>query len=245
MLTLKDITLVKKNITILDHLNLEIHNGEIHSLLGVNGTGKSTLAYVIMGLPEYQPQGGQIWWNHRNITRAGITERAKLGITLTWQEPARFEGLTVVEYLRIGQRGRENPPKIADCLEMVGLDPRQYLRRTVDETLSGGERKRIELAAVLAMQPRLAILDEPDSGIDALSIENIIAVIRTLQKQGATVLLITHHENVAAMGDRASTICGGKILKTGTPDEITLFFREHCKECSHVNRPTTTEFAGI
>jgi len=107
----------------------------------------------------------------------------------------------------------------------------------VDTTLSGGERKRIELAAVLMMQPCLAILDEPDSGIDALSIDYIKQVIRMLVNKDSSVLLITHQEEVAAMADRASSLCGGKILKTGSPEEVTRFFRNHCQECPHVNQP--------
>jgi Fe-S cluster assembly ATP-binding protein len=91
------------------------------------------------------------------------------------------------------------------------------------------------------MSPRLAILDEPDSGIDALSIENIVDVIRTLSRNGTAVLLITHHEEVAEAADRASSLCGGTILKTGEPASIARFFRNHCQECPHVNEPLEQE----
>ena len=122
-------------------------------------------------------------------------------------------------------------------MEQVGLEPSAYLDRAVDATLSGGERKRVELAAVLAMQPRLAILDEPDSGIDALSLDFIKGVIRTLVREGASILLITHHEEVAAMADRASVLCAGMVLKTGQPEEAARLFRNHCQPCGHVNQP--------
>jgi len=242
MLRLTDIELVLAGRPILHHLNLQVREAEIHSILGANGTGKSSLAYVVMGLSGYQPAAGRIMFRGEDITDLSIAERARRGITLAWQEPARFEGLTVAEYLEIGRRqagdGNMSP---AECLRKVGLAPEKYLSRAVDATLSGGERRRVELASVLVMQPRLAILDEPDSGIDPLSIDKIVDVIRTLSRSGSAVLLITHHEEVAAVADRASSLCGGTILKTGDPAAIARFYRNHCQECPHVNRPVLEE----
>ena len=241
MLILKDVTLQKGKRKILDRLNLTIKSGEIHSILGMNGTGKTTLAYAIMGLPDYQIQSGQILFDDQDITKLSITERARLGITLAWQEPARFEGITVHEYLRLAQEHQDEKIMPSECLKKVGLDVKQYLLRDVDQTLSGGERKRIELAAILAQRPKLAILDEPDSGIDALSIDQIKDVILTLAANGASVMLITHHEQMAAMADRSSALCAGRILKTGLPEEVTRFFRNHCQPCQHVNKPAIEE----
>ncbi|GAK56674.1 ABC transporter, ATP-binding protein [Candidatus Vecturithrix granuli] len=237
MLELQHIAVQKNGTPILMQVDLRIAAQEIHSILGRNGTGKTTLAYSLMGLPDYALNAGDILWEGRSITNLSVAERAKLGITLAWQEPARFEGLSVAEYLHLGQQGKKAAFSPAQCLDQVGLDPTAYLARTVDATLSGGERKRIELAAVLAMQPRLAILDEPDSGIDALSLDFIKGVIRTLVREGASILLITHHEEVAAMADRASVLCAGRILKTGLPEEATRLFRNHCQPCRHVNEP--------
>ncbi len=237
-LQLMKLDLVLGGKQILHDLNLELYRGEIHSVLGANGTGKSTLSAVIMGLNGYRPNGGRIIFDGEDITALSIHERARRGITLAWQEPGRFEGLSVGEYLKISQRyagdGFLSP---RECLLKVGLAPEKYLARKVDTTLSGGERKRIELASVLAMKPKLAILDEPESGIDALSIDHIVDVIRTFSRTGSTVLLITHHEEVAAIADRASSLCGGAILKTGDPQLIAKFFRNHCEECPHVNQP--------
>jgi len=230
MLEIKDLTIQKE-------INLNCNRGEIHSLLGRNGTGKSTLAYAIMGLPEYRLLSGKIEWRGKDITKKPVSERAKMGITLLWQEPVRFEGLTVREYLGLSKRMNKSSLSIEECLQQVGLEPKSYLDRQLDATLSGGERKRVELAAILAMQPKLAILDEPDSGIDALSIDFIKKVIRILVKQGSTILLITHREEVANMANRTSVLCGGQLLKTGTPEEITSFFRNHCQPCMHVNEP--------
>ena len=187
-----------------------------------------------MGLSGFSPTSGKIVFQGEDITALSISGRAKRGITLAWQEPARFEGLTVKEYMELGQRGSPGgglPP--AECLDMVGLPPERYLQRTVDATLSGGERKRVELASVLSMGPRLSILDEPDSGIDALSLKLILDAVRILAKNGASVLLITHQNEIAASADRASSLCGGTILRTGEPAAIGRFFRNHCLECPH------------
>ncbi len=242
MLQVANLELVLNGKRILHDVNLQISEAEIRSILGVNGTGKSTLAAVIMGLGGYTPTSGRIMFRGEDITNLSIYGRAHRGITLAWQEPARFEGLTVAEYLEIGHRVSGNGfLSVKDCLAKVGLQPEKYMARAVDGTLSGGERRRIELASVLAMKPRLVMLDEPDSGIDALSMDNIVDVIRTLAKAGTAVLLITHHEEVAAIADRASSLCGGTILKTGEPPAIARFFRNHCQECPHPNEPVPEE----
>jgi len=241
VLQLKDVGLVLNGKVILHDLNLETRHGEIHSILGTNGTGKSTLASVILGLSGYRDIRGKIIFNGEDITGFPVSERARRGITMAWQEPARFEGLSVAEYLSLGQRSADDTLSPRECLMKVGLAPGNYLTRAVDSTLSGGERKRIELASVLAMRPKLAILDEPDSGIDALSIDYVVEVIRTFSRNGTTVLLITHHEEVAEIADRASSLCGGTVLKTGDPIAVARFFRNHCQECQHVNVPMKEE----
>jgi Fe-S cluster assembly ATP-binding protein len=238
MLQLKNICLNLNGRQILRNLNLETRKGEIHSILGANGTGKSTLASVILGLSGYRDIEGKIVLDGKDISQSSVSERARMGITMAWQEPARFEGLSVAEYLSVGQRyAKDDSMSPRECLLKVGLAPASYLTRDVDATLSGGERKRIELASVLAMKPKLAILDEPDSGIDSLSIDYVVDVIKTFSRSGTTVLLITHHEEVAEIADRASSLCGGTILKTGDPVAVARFFRNHCQECEHVNLP--------
>jgi Fe-S cluster assembly ATP-binding protein len=220
---------------ILDQLELTIESGEVHALLGTNGTGKSTLACLIMGCREYIPDEGSIRFAGRRIERLSITERAQLGICMAWQEPVRFEGLSVGEYLTLNR-----PQSDAGwALQMVGLEPGAYLERKVDKSLSGGERKRIELASLLTLQPRLAILDEPDSGIDMLSTQGIIDVIAAFRNRGTAVLLITHREEISLIADRASQICGGRIVSSGLPAEVTNRFQgRRCllcdgRECTH------------
>ncbi|MBN1347785.1 ABC transporter ATP-binding protein [candidate division KSB1 bacterium] len=233
MLTLNHIRYEINSVPILKDINLHIKRGEIHAILGQNGTGKTTLGSILMGLGGYAPITGKILLNGKDITNLSITERAQRGITLGWQRPVSFEGVTVENYMQLSARKSQIDYK--DALEKVGLDPNRYLYRTLDNKLSGGERKRIELAAILAMNPKIAILDEPDSGIDVISLERIANVIRQIHKAGSTVILITHREEIANIASRASSLCAGIILKTGEPGDIISFYRNHCKECDHVN----------
>jgi Fe-S cluster assembly ATP-binding protein len=114
----------------------------------------------------------------------------------------------------------------------VGLSPDTYGNRFVDKSLSGGERKRIELAAVLAMKPRFAILDEPTAGIDMLSVQDMMNVIRSFKEDGASVLLITHQETIALMADQASQLCGGRIIATGNPKDVAEQYKKgSCVRC--------------
>ena len=229
LLTINKLDFEVQGRKILDGLDLALTGGEIHALLGANGTGKTTLAYLIMGCAGYAPTSGEIRFQGEPINKLPLHERARLGITMTWQEPARFEGLRVADYLSL-RKGVASDP--AECLRRVGLQPELYLERAVDKTLSGGERKRIELASVLALQPTLAILDEPASGIDMLSIQEIVDLIQALQASGAALLLITHRQEIARVADRASYLCGGRIVATGEPDAIAeQFLARRCVVC--------------
>ena len=214
---------------ILDRLDLAVQPGEIHALLGANGSGKTTLAYVLMGCEGYAPSEGRVLFNGTDLLPLKMHERARLGLTLAWQEPARFEGVTVREYLNLGKPDCDPEP----ALRQVGLDPERYLNRRVDKALSGGERHRIELASVLSMKPKLAILDEPSAGIDMLSINHIIGIIRAVKAAGGSVLLITHQEEVALIADRASQLCAGRIIFSGSPREAVDHFRGRtCVRCN-------------
>lgn len=228
LLEIQALTFEADHHPILDRLDLSVQEGEIHALLGSNGSGKTTLAYVLMGCEGYAPSAGRILFNGADLVLLKMHERAKLGLTLAWQEPARFEGVTVREYLTLGAPGRD-PERV---LAQVGLDPERYLNRRVDKSLSGGERHRIELASVLSMKPKLAILDEPSAGIDMLSITHIIDIIRALKAGGGSVLLITHQEEVALIADRASQLCAGRIIFSGSPREAVDHFRRRtCIRC--------------
>jgi Fe-S cluster assembly ATP-binding protein len=234
LLEVKDVTFSAgkgERAPILAGLSLAIEPAEVHALLGTNGTGKSTLAYLVMGCEGYFPTSGDIFLDKTRVNDLLIHERARLGVTMAWQEPVRFEGITVQDYLNL--RHQMDDP--ASFLELVGLSPDQYLGRMVDKCLSGGERKRIELASVLALSPRLAILDEPDSGIDMLSIQDVINVINAFRKNGTSVLLITHREEIARIADRASQLCHGKIICSGSPERVAEHYKlQKCRTCAKV-----------
>lgn len=230
ILTINNVKLEIDGKPILKGVNLVVNRGEIHAVLGPNGAGKSTLASLIMGINGLkEPTEGEIVFKENLLNGLEIDERANLGITLAWQDPARFEGITVEEYLKLS--GRKNPQlDVVECLELVGLDC-TYLNRFVDETLSGGERKRVELASVLAMGPELAVLDEPDSGIDFVSMEDIANMIKVMRDRGTTVLMITHREEIAEIADRATLMCDGKVVQTGSPKEVGKKFKTMCVKC--------------
>lgn len=228
MLKIENLTFEKDGRQILESVDLTINKGEIYALLGRNGTGKTTLAYAIMGCNGYQPSSGRIIFEGKEITRLSIFKRAKLGITLAWQKPASFEGLTVREYLKCKNKNVD----VHELLSMVGLSS-NYLSRMVDDNLSGGERKRIELASVMAMKPKLAILDEIDSGIDIPSLPFIRESIKKMRESGITVLLVTHSENILSIVDRVSLVGAGQILKTAGPEIVREYFIKYCKKCDH------------
>lgn len=229
LLEIKDVVYRVKEKEIFSRLSLTVEPGEVHAILGKNGTGKSTLAYLIMGCESYVPTSGEILFEGVVINDIKLHERARLGITLAWQEPVRFEGISVRDYLTL--KNREINP--SPYLDMVGLYPELYLNRAMDKSLSGGERKRIELASIVALNPKLAILDEPDSGIDMLSIQDIINVINELKKNGTSVLLITHREEVAKIADMASEICNGKIVCSGAPEKVAEYYKSRkCEVCA-------------
>ncbi|HTG00246.1 MAG TPA: ABC transporter ATP-binding protein [Nitrospirota bacterium] len=212
---------------ILNGLSMTIGEKEAHALLGTNGTGKSTLACLLMGCEGYVPSAGEIRFGGVLLNNMKIHERAKLGISMAWQEPVRFEGISVKDYLAL-----KNGSDPSRCLEMVGLQPERYLDRMVDRRLSGGERKRIELASILSLRPKFAVLDEPDTGIDMLSIKDIMNVVAQFREAGTALLLITHREEIALIADRASEICQGRIVCTGNPAGVAEFYKERkCLSC--------------
>jgi Fe-S cluster assembly ATP-binding protein len=228
LLEINNLTYTAGDKKILDEFSLSIESSEVHALLGTNGTGKSTLAYVIMGCEGYRPASGEITFNGKDIYNLKIHERAALGITMAWQEPVRFEGINVRNYIAL--KSKETDPSV--YLEMVGLHPELYLHRMVDKSLSGGERKRIELASILALHPKLALLDEPDSGIDMLSTQDIINVINVFKKNGSSVLLITHREEISLIADKASQMCRGKIVCSGNPEKVAEYYKSRrCLVC--------------
>ena len=237
ILETRDVVLDLGGKRILDHLSMEFWPGHVHAVVGPNGAGKSTLANTIMGLFGYTDFEGDILFEGESLKGLSIDQRARKRITLAWQEPARYEGLTVESFISAGavEKSAESSRR---ALEMVGLNPGEYLGRAVDRTLSGGERKRIELASLMTMEPKLVIMDEPDSGIDVDALNKIFKAIQVLKSKGTTVLLITHSSAVLERADHAFLICCGKLVEKGSVDKIMAYFGQKCIPCNHKNQPT-------
>jgi len=220
---------------ILDGLSMDVERGAVHALVGPNGAGKSTLAYTLMGLAGYFPDSGSIVFDGRPITDLPVHERARIGLSLAWQEPARFEGLQVRDFLLAGAAEKDED-FLREALQKVALDPDRYLDRALDESLSGGERKRIELASILVMKPRLLIADEPDSGIDVEALRHMFELFDSLRGNETTVLLVTHSREVMDHADMATLVCCGRTVDQGPAERIRRYFGDRCIPCPVCDR---------
>jgi len=240
ILELHDVTLDLGGRPILNNLSVDFWEGHVHALIGPNGAGKSTLANTIMGLPGYTHHSGDILLDGESLRGVPVDERARRGITLAWQEPARFEGLRMDRFISAGAKAksREN---VEEMLTRVGLDPERYIGRKVDKTLSGGERKRVELASILAMEPRIVLMDEPDSGIDVEALQRIFDALADFKAMGTTVIMITHSMAVLEHAEHAFLLCNGRILDKGSVGKISGYFANNCIPCHHENMPAPEE----
>jgi Fe-S cluster assembly ATP-binding protein len=236
MLEVKNIKLQFNGKAILNNLSIDFQEGHVHAVVGPNGAGKSSLAASMMGLAGYRDFEGDIIFEGESVKELTVDQRARKGITLAWQEPARFEGLSTAEFIRAAAKDKsDNAIRVA--LHEVGIESSEYMDRAVDKTLSGGERKKIELASILAMKPKVAILDEPDSGIDIESIERIFEAVKILKNGGTTVILITHSLAVLDHAEHAYLVCDGMVVDKGPIKKIRGYFEDKCLTCDHKNIP--------
>ncbi len=214
----------KKRTNILHDLSFSIKPGEFVIITGPNGGGKSTLAKIIMGL--ICPTSGQIFYNGSDITNTNITERARLGVSYAFQQPPHFKGLTVKDLLQISATGHEtfiedNETDFKKLVETVGLDE-SYLEREVNNTLSGGELKRIEIASALARKSPLTIFDEPEAGIDIWSFDKLIQIFKKYRTKAPerALIVISHQKRLISQADRAIVLRDGQIASEGRPEDI-------------------------
>ena len=184
------------------------------AITGPNGGGKSTLAKVIAGI--YQPTSGQILLDGVDITHMSITERANLGMSYAFQQPVRFKGLQVKDLLSLAAGKNTSITEACNYLSEVGLCARDYIDRELNDSLSGGELKRIEIAMVLARGTKLSIFDEPEAGIDLWSFQNLIRVFEKMYEQTrGSILIISHQERILNIADKIVVIKDGQIAKEG------------------------------
>lgn len=219
LLELKDICFSRDNKKILDNINLNIDVEKFVAITGPNGSGKSTLVKIIMGIE--QPDSGKIIFDGKDITNMPINERAKLGMSFAFQQPVKFKGITVFDLLKISAKKDINKAEACEVLSKVGLCAREYVDREVNDSLSGGELKRIEIATVVLRKAKLTIFDEPEAGIDLWSFNNLIETFERLSEEikGSTII-ISHQERILKIADEIVLMREGKVEKIGTSSEI-------------------------
>jgi len=220
MLKLQNITIQKDAKIIIDNLSIEIKKGDIHYLMGPNGSGKSTLVLSIMGYPEYDING-EIFFEGQNIATLAPDKRAKLGLFLSMQYPPAIKGVTVLSLLKNAYQSLYGQINVLDFRKQVLVEAQklglksEILSRYVNDGFSGGERKRLELLQLIILKPKLAILDEPDSGLDIDATKLMVKELEKLSKEGMTFLIITHLGQLSANPDRVTVIKNGVIVEEG------------------------------
>lgn len=230
MLEIKDICFTRDHKKILDHISLTLDEEKFYVITGPNGSGKSTLAKIIMGITK--PDSGTILLNKQDITALSVDERAKLGLGFAFQQPVRFKGLTVYDLLTISVGKKIEKKEACALLSKVGLCAKEYVDREINSSLSGGELKRIEIATVIARNPKVAIFDEPEAGIDLWSFQNLTEVFKDLEKTSKGItLVISHQERILKIADEIILIEQGKIKKIGSKEEMLQMILSEPKCC--------------
>lgn len=202
--------------SIINDISFTFESGKIYAVTGPNGSGKSTLAKLIMGI--HTPSRGMIRFMDEDITGMAIDERARAGIAYGFQHSARFKGITFRDLLAIAS-GQDDEDTLVRILSRVGICSMDFLDKPVDAKLSGGEIKKIEMATIIARSPKLAIYDEPDTGIDLWTIQPMVDLIRRENRENNnTTIVVSHNRAFLEAADTLLLIKGGKIAYTGDID---------------------------
>lgn len=226
---------------ILKGVDLKVKQGEIHAIMGPNGTGKSTLAYTLMGHPHYEVTQGEVWFKDKNILELEPDERARLGVFLAFQYPVAIPGVTVANFLRSAinaRRRAENPEDkgmsipefrkmLKEKMELLKMD-QTFAGRYLNEGFSGGEKKRAEILQMATLKPEIAILDETDSGLDIDALRIVSDGVNALTGPDLGVLVITHYQRLLnyIKPQFVHVMLGGRIVESGGPD-LALHLEEH------------------
>ena len=216
---------------ILNGIDLDIKAGEIHAIMGPNGSGKSTLASVIAGKEDYEITKGEMLFNNKSIDELSAEERAHKGIFMSFQYPIEIPGVTITNFIKTAinetrkARGQEDMPakdmlkRIREKSELLEID-RKFLSRSLNEGFSGGEKKRNEMFQMAMMEPKLAILDETDSGLDIDALKVVSNGVNKLRSKENAVVVITHYQRLLdyIVPDYVHVLLNGKIVKSGTKE---------------------------
>lgn len=228
MLKIKDLHARVEDRTILNGLNLEVRPGEVHAIMGPNGSGKSTLAQVLAGRDSYEVTGGSIQFCDKDLLSMAPEERAREGLFLAFQYPVEIPGVNNAYLLKAAlnaQRAANGEPEvdafefmklIKDKMEFMQMST-EFLNRSVNEGFSGGEKKRNEILQMLILEPRLAVLDETDSGLDVDALKVVANGINSLRDPERSMLLVTHYERLLELvvPDYVHVLANGRIVKSG------------------------------
>jgi len=226
---------------ILKGLDLTVKQGEIHAIMGPNGTGKSTLAYTLMGHPNYEVTGGEAWFKGENILELEPDERSRLGVFLAFQYPVAIPGVTVANFLRSALNARrrvENPEDkgvpipefrktLKEQMSLLKMD-HNFAGRYLNDGFSGGEKKRAEILQMATLKPEIAILDETDSGLDIDALRVVADGVNALMGPDMGALVITHYQRLLnyIKPNFVHIMLDGKIVESGGPD-LALHLEEH------------------
>ncbi|GAA0713994.1 Fe-S cluster assembly ATPase SufC [Aquimarina litoralis] len=238
MLEIKDLHASVEDKEILKGLNLEVKAGEVHAIMGPNGAGKSTLASIVAGKEEYEVTEGSILLDGEDIEDLAAEERAHKGVFLSFQYPVEIPGVTVTNFMKTAinetrkAQGLEEMPakdmlkKIREKSELLDID-RKFLSRSLNQGFSGGEKKRNEIFQMAMMEPKLAILDETDSGLDIDALRIVANGVNKLKSKDNAVIVITHYQRLLdyIVPDYVHVLYDGKIVKSGTK-ELALQLEE-------------------
>jgi len=240
-LVIKNLHVSIENKEILKGFDLTIKQGEIHAIMGPNGTGKSTLAYTLLGHPSYTVTEGEVWFKGQNILELEPDERSRAGMFLAFQYPVSIPGVTVANFLRtaINARRRAANPEdkglpipefrkmLKEKMELLKMDP-TFAGRYLNEGFSGGEKKRAEILQMATLKPEIAILDETDSGLDIAALRIVSEGVNALSGPELGVLVITHYQRLLnyIKPHFVHIMMGGRIVESGGP-ELALHLEEH------------------
>ncbi len=229
MLEIRNLQATVRDNPILNGINLHVKPGEVHAIMGPNGSGKSTLAKVLVGHPAFEVTGGEVLYEGRNLLELEPEERAREGIFMAFQYPVEVPGVNNASFLRLAYNAKQkhlgqdemDPLEfeefLAEKAKIVDMDPALLNKRSVNEGFSGGEKKRNEILQMAVLEPKLAFLDETDSGLDIDALRVVADGVNKLRSPERSMVLVTHYQRLLnyIVPDYVHVLAGGRIIKSG------------------------------